>query len=97
MLLALAGCTGMDVISILTKMRVVVEHFDVSVTGELSDNYPIEYISMHIVYKFTGKELPLEKIERAIELSQDKYCGVAALYKKAIPVTYEIRIVPLKS
>jgi putative redox protein len=47
---------------------------------------------MHIIYEFKGDNLPKDKLMRAIELSQDKYCGVSALYKKAITITYEIRI-----
>ncbi|MBN2743393.1 MAG: OsmC family protein [Marinilabiliaceae bacterium] len=92
-LVALGGCTGMDVVSLLKKMRVDVEDFQMFIEGELTDEHPRHYRSIHLVYQFKGKDLPLEKLEKAVSMSEDKYCGVAALYKKAIPLTYEIRVV----
>ncbi len=90
MLVALAGCTAMDVVSILAKMRVELDNFDVKVEGEQSEDQPVHYISMHIVYEFWGKDLPMDKLEKAISLSQERYCGVAAVYRKSMPVTYSI-------
>ncbi|MBN2806156.1 MAG: OsmC family protein [Prolixibacteraceae bacterium] len=92
MLTALAGCTGMDVISILGKMKIVPEEFNVSVDGHLTEEHPKYYELMHIIYEFKGDDLPIDKLKKAIELSQDKYCGVSALYKKAIKLTYEIKL-----
>jgi putative redox protein len=92
MLTSLAGCTGMDVISILKKMKVEPDEFNVRVDGFLTEEHPKHYHKMHIIYEFKGENLPEEKLKRAIELSQDKYCGVSALYKKAIELTYEIKI-----
>ncbi len=92
MLLALAGCTGMDVVSILKKMRVEVEGFWVSVEGNLTEEHPKYYDQMHVIYHFKGKDLPMDKLEKAVKLSEEKYCGVSALYKKAIPVTTEVRL-----
>ena len=89
---SLGGCTGMDVISILKKMKVEVEAFNVHVEGTLTEEHPKYFTSMHLVYEFTGKNLPLDKIEHAISLSQEKYCGVSATLKKAIPVTFEIKL-----
>ena len=88
MLVALAGCTAMDVVSILNKMRVALDNFDVKVEGELSEEQPVQYTSMHIIYEFWGKDLPVEKLEKAISLSHERYCAVSAVYKKAIPVTH---------
>lgn len=93
MLAALAGCTGMDVISILKKMRVELDDFDINVEGESGDEHPVSYIKMHIKYTFKGKNLPLEKIEKAVSLSQERYCGVSDFYKKVIPISHEIVIV----
>ena len=93
MLTALAGCTGMDVISILKKMRVEVEDFDVTVEGDLTDEHPKQYYKMNVIYTFKGKHLPLEKLKKAVSLSEERYCGVSALYKKAIEVTSEIKII----
>ncbi len=93
MLLALAGCTGMDVVSILKKMKVDIEKFNVNVEGYLTDDYPKRFVKMHVIYEFKGKDLPIEKLQKAIELSEDKYCGVSAVYKKVIEMTSEIRII----
>jgi putative redox protein len=93
MMLALAGCTGMDVVSILEKMRVELEDFNVRIESELTNEHPKHYTKMHIVYEFKGKSLDTEKLKKAIDMSQDKYCGVSASYKKAMEVSYEIKII----
>ncbi len=93
MLASLAGCTGMDVISILKKMKVEPDAFNIRVEADVTDEHPKHYTHMHIIYEFTGKDLPMDKLKRAAELSQDKYCGVSHAYKKAMPVTYEIKII----
>lgn len=93
MLTALAGCTGMDVVSILKKMRVKFDDFNVTVEGDLTDDHPKQYYKMNVIYEFKGKDLPLEKLKKAVSLSEENYCGVSALYKKAIEVTSEIKIV----
>jgi len=92
MMVALAGCTGMDVVSILEKMRVKLDNFDVKVSGELTEEHPKHFTSMHITYEFWGKDLPEEKLQKAISLSDERYCGVAAVYKKVMPVTHSIII-----
>ncbi|GET25737.1 OsmC family protein [Prolixibacter sp. NT017] len=94
MLTALAGCTAMDVISILKKMRVTPDNFDVKVSGELGEEHPKVYTSMHITYQFWGEDLPMEKLEKAVNLSQDRYCGVSAIYRKALPITSSIEVNP---
>ena len=90
MLLALAGCTGMDVVSILKKMRVEYSDFNVRVEGELNDEHPVHYTHMHIVYEITGKDIPHDKVEKAVSLSQDRYCGVSFSYNKVLELTNEI-------
>lgn len=92
MLVALAGCTAMDVVSILNKMRIGLEDLNVTAEGELTEEHPKHFAAMHIIYEFKGEDLPLDKLQRAIELSQDKYCGVSAVYKKVLDLTYEIKI-----
>ncbi len=91
-LVAAAGCTGLDVVEIAKKMRIDIKGFDVSIDAELTKEYPITYTSMKVIYEFEGENLPKEKLERACKLSFENYCGVLAMYKKAIPVTYEVRI-----
>ncbi|MBN2765233.1 MAG: OsmC family protein [Paludibacteraceae bacterium] len=92
-LASLSGCTGMDIVSILKKMRVEIKALDMEVQGELTDEHPVHYKSMHVVYTITGTDLPVAKIEKAVRMSEETYCGVGALYRKAIPVTSEIKIV----
>ncbi len=91
-LVALAGCTGMDVVTILQKMRVNVESCNITVEGEMREEHPKYYEKMHVIYEFTGQDLPMEKLEKAVKVSEETYCGVEALYKRAIEVTSEIRI-----
>jgi len=92
MLLALAGCTGMDVVSILKKMRVEIDKFEVEIEADSTEEHPKHYNKMKVIYKFWGNDLPMDKIEKAINLSEERYCGVSAVYKKAIEITSEIRI-----
>jgi len=92
LMVSLAGCTAMDVISILKKMKVDVLDFNVKVEAKLSDEHPKRFTDLHLIYEFKGNNLPLEKIEHAISLSQDKYCGVSATLKNVTHLTYEIKI-----
>ncbi len=93
MLTALAGCTGMDVVSILKKMRVELDDFNVIVEGDITEEHPKQFFKMNVIYEFKGKDLSLEKLEKAVSLSEERYCGVSALYKKVIEVTSEIKII----
>ena len=91
---SLAGCTGMDVVVILRKMREPLRHFRVFVEAELSDGQPAVYERMRVVYEFSrGDGLTESKVERAVSLSQEKYCGVSAMLRKAAELTHEIRFV----
>jgi len=92
MLLALAGCTGSDVVSILQKKRFDVRSFEINITAEMSDNHPKVYTSMNIEYIFQGKGIKEADVERAIELSQTKYCGVTKMYEKAMTITHSFQI-----
>ncbi len=96
MLLALAGCTGMDVVSILKKMRVELDDFSVEVEANLTEEHPKQYDEIKVIYKFWGKDLPLEKLGKAVNLSDERYCGVSAVYKKALNMSYEIQVNPEK-
>ncbi len=93
LLTAIAGCSGMDVVSILKKMRVDFDKLDIEVEGELGDEHPKYYEKMHVIYTITGKDVPLEKVEKAVKMSEETYCGVGALYRKAIEVTSEIKLI----
>ena len=93
MLVALAGCTGMDVVSLMKKMRIDVKKVNIIVDGELTEEHPKHFHSMHITYEFHGTDLPLEKIQKAVDLSQERYCGVSVTYRKVLNLTSEIKIV----
>ena len=88
-LVSLGGCTGMDVISILGKMRVEPDYFNVEISGELTEEHPKYYNKIHIRYIFRGENLPMAKLEKAVTLSQDRYCGVTAMLDKAADITHE--------
>jgi putative redox protein len=89
-LVSLGGCTGMDVISILAKMRVVPDYFNVEVIGHLTTEHPKYYNKIHIIYTFRGNDLPMDKLEKAISLSQERYCGVSEMLRKVAEITHEI-------
>ncbi|MCF8302603.1 MAG: OsmC family protein [Bacteroidales bacterium] len=91
-LASLGGCTGMDVISILKKMRVEVDSFRISVDAEQNDEHPKHYNKIHITYSFKGKDLPFDKLEKAVNLSQERYCGVSYMLGKAAEITHEIKV-----
>ena len=87
---ALAGCSGMDVVAILRKMQMPFDSFAVEVDGALAEEHPKVYSDITVKYIFSGQNLDNEKIEKAVNLSLDKYCGVAAMLKKTAKISYEI-------
>lgn len=91
-LASLGGCTGMDIISILKKMRVEPDYFNIEVSGELTEEHPKYYHKIHVKYTFKGKDLDQAKIDKAVNLSQDRYCGVSELLRKGAELTHEIEI-----
>jgi len=92
MLVALSGCTGMDVASLLKKMRVEVDDFRIEVNGELTDDHPKTYHTVKVDYYFGGEEVASnkDKIEKAVNLSVDRYCGVYEMFIQFANVTFEI-------
>lgn len=92
LLIALIGCTGVDVVEILNKMKVQYEKFEIIADGKRSENYPKRYEYIKLIYKFYGKNLnkEKEKIERAVSLSQNKYCSVKASLNANIDYSIEI-------
>lgn len=91
MLVSLAGCTAFDVESLLKKMRQSYEAFSIHVRAELSEEHPRVYTTVHLVYALKGT-LDADKVVRAVELSQTKYCGVSEMFRQFAKLTYEIRI-----
>ncbi len=91
-LVALGGCTGMDVISILQKMKEKVKNFEIKISAERAEEHPKVYKKVHLEYIFKGENLKEENIKKAIELSQTKYCSVSAILKGTAEVTYSWKI-----
>ena len=89
-LTALAGCTGMDVAAILRKANKIPHEFDIKVTGKITKRAPIEYVAIHVIYDFKGSTDNKEVALNAVNDSQEKYCGVSSMLKKALPVTWEV-------
>lgn len=93
-LFGLIGCSGFDVVSILKKMRMLPESFEIKAETERNQEHPKVFTKIHLKYIFTGADLKAENLERAVQLSQEKYCSVAAMLKKAAELTYEIVLNP---
>ncbi|UCG44466.1 MAG: OsmC family protein [candidate division WOR-3 bacterium] len=93
LLVGLAGCTGMDVVSLLGKMRVDFTGLVLEIEAEKSAEHPRVFTEINLDYIVTGRRIDGDKVKRAIELSQDKYCSVSAMLRKACPVNWSYRIV----
>lgn len=86
---ALGGCTSMDVISILKKMKITPESFRVEVSATESEEHPKGFTDFHIKYIVRG-DVPEAKLNKAINLSQERYCGVTDMFKSFAPITHEV-------
>jgi putative redox protein len=87
--LALGGCTGIDIISILDKMRVPLRDLKIEIEGEPIETHPKTYKWIKIIYHFIGVT-DEGKARQAVQLSQDKYCSVSAIIKQSTELSYEI-------
>ena len=92
MMVALAGCTGMDVAAILKKMKEDIEELTIEVEGDVSEDHPKRFEGMKIIFRVKGKGVNRKNVEKAVNLSSTKYCGVSANYTKAFPISHEIII-----
>ncbi len=92
LLFALGGCTGMDVISILSKMREKVDFFNIQVEGELTEEHPKYYKKIVVTYQVKGENINPENVKKAVHLSEEKYCGVSAMLRKAAEIVTRIEI-----
>ncbi len=92
LLTAISGCTGMDLASLLPKMRVAFTRLVVEAEAELTEEHPKVYKFIHLTYRIAGPNLSEAKVRKAITLSMDKYCGVTAMLKAHCPVTWELII-----
>ena len=87
MLSSLAGCSGLDVASLLKKMKVELDTFEIITEAELTEEHPKHYHKVHVSYHFYGSNLAEEKINKAVKLSVDKYCGVMEMFRQFATVT----------
>ncbi|HEY66010.1 MAG TPA: OsmC family protein [Caldilineae bacterium] len=94
LLVGMAGCTAMDVISILRKKRQKVTGFEVRVRGERAEEHPRIYTDIHVEYVVRGEDISPAAVERAIQLSEEKYCSASAMLGKAARITSSYRIEP---
>ncbi|MEX1188492.1 MAG: OsmC family protein [Bacteroidia bacterium] len=91
LLAALSGCTGMDVVSLLHKMRVEFSEFDIKIDAELGEEHPKQYQKIHIIYQVKLNDEDQAKFEKAVNLSQERYCGVSAMLAKVAELSWEIK------
>jgi putative redox protein len=89
-LTALSGCTGMDVVSLLKKMRVDYENFSIEIDASLTEEHPKYYDKIHVVYAIKVKPEDEAKVKKAVDLSQERYCGVSYMLSQSSELTYEI-------
>jgi len=92
LMVSLAGCTGMDVVSILNKMRVRFTKFSVDVEAVVADEHPKKYVRIVLDYRLDASADDKEKIVKAIELSRERYCGVWNTLAPAVPIDYRITL-----
>lgn len=92
MLSSLAACSGLDVVSLLDKMRATVADFKIDITAKLTEEHPKYYKTVLIDYHFYGTNLKEKKIEKAVNLSIEKYCGVMEMFRQFATVTTAIHL-----
>ncbi len=93
LLSGLAGCSGIDVVDILQKMRVEFSDFEIDVEAEQTDEHPKVYKDIRIHYKMKTAAANEDKVHKAIALSLDKYCGVSAMLQKTATINYQLSII----
>ena len=95
MLLALAGCTALDVASLMKKMKIdeYVTDFIVDVDAKMTEEHPKYFNKVHVIYNFTGKGLNEKKLTKCVSLSESRYCGVFKMFRSFAEVTYEINFI----
>jgi len=90
MLTSLGGCTAMDVASLLKKMRAEVDDFKVEIEANLTDEHPKFYDKVHVIYRFYGSDFKKDKIEKSVNLSVERYCGVFEMFRQFSNISHEI-------
>ena len=95
LLISLGGCTAMDVVSILMKKRVPMDDFAIEIESERADEHPKVYTKIHIKYIVTGRGVRAKDVERAVELSEEKYCSITAMLSKTAEMSSSYEILEL--
>lgn len=90
LLVALAGCTGMDIASLARKMRVDFDRIQIEADADKTDEVPSLYTSMTLKYRFEGKDIDPAKPLKMVALSQERYCGVADMLRRVAPIGFEV-------
>ena len=93
MLSALAGCSGLDVVSLLKKMRAEVDDFTIDIEAHLTYEHPKFYDKVNVIYNFYGTDFKKDKIEKSVKLSVDRYCGVMEMFRQFAKITTEIKYI----
>jgi len=93
LLLGVAGCTMIDVVTTLKKMRQELTHFETKVNAERADDHPKVFTDIHIQFIIKGKGLDTKKVEKAITLSAEKYCSASIMLGKTASITHDFEIV----
>ncbi len=93
LLASLAGCTGMDVVSFMKKMRIPFTDLEMDIEADLTEEYPQVYSEIRLTYRIYGHQLNKEKVQKAVDLSKDKYCGVSAMLKNNSPIVYTVEYI----
>jgi len=92
LLASLMGCSGMDIVSILKKMKVEDYSFEMKADGDTAEDHPMVYTNIVLQFMFKGDDLPEDKIVKAVSLSTEKYCAVNAMLKKTAEIKVQVFI-----
>ncbi|MFB6291162.1 MAG: OsmC family protein [Candidatus Bipolaricaulia bacterium] len=90
LLISLGGCTGIDLNTLLNKMRVDYKDIKMEISGKRNDDHPKYFTDIHVTYKVYGVDLEEEKVEKAVRLTQEKYCSVTHSLKAEVTYDYEL-------
>ncbi|MBF0344292.1 MAG: OsmC family protein [Nitrospirae bacterium] len=93
LLIALGGCSAMDIISILKKKKQDVKHFEINVRGDKATTHPKRFNNIVIEYVVKGKDIDIEAVKRAVEISMTKYCSVKATIENGVPIEHTYKII----
>ena len=93
LLSGIAGCSAIDVVDILVKMRVSFSQFEVSAEAPQNEEHPRVFTQIDLVYRIDVDAADMDKVKKAVDLSLEKYCGVAAMLRKNSPIGYKIELI----